>query len=143
MTDRISGFARTVVTQGVETVLRGSARDARLVFHGSGPKFPICITVELCPPRHGCGWEQDAYWAHTNDADLFAGSHGPSLSVARNDPKQLIEEVCRFLDSELSGQSRVEARIVYGQYQGQSFLPIYEGDSDTGRLRDMPEFNGM
>ena len=142
MNESIKQFSRKVVADAIATVIRGDAHDARLVFRVNGSTLPLCLTIEICPPRHGCGWEQDSYWAHTNENDRFGAAHGLSLSVAKNDSNELVDAVCEFLERSFIRASRVEATLVYMPHQGQSYLPVLEGDSDSGTLRDIPEFNG-
>ena len=143
LNERVAQFVRKVVTQAIETVGRRDAHDSRLCVTAPGMQFPIWITTEICPPRHGCGFEQDSYWSHTNDADLFAGSHGLSLSEAKNDWRELVDPVCAFVERELGGAAKIEAKLIYFPHRGQGFLPMLEGDSDGNYLRDVPEFNGI
>lgn len=143
MQDRLSQFVRKVIVQAVETVTRGDCHDSRLKIQADNKQSPIWVTVEICPPRHGCGWEQTAYWAHSNDGDRFAASQAPGLNVARNSSAELVQDIYAFVERELAGASRVDVQLIFMPYQGQSFLPMLEGDSERGYLRDIPEFNGM
>jgi hypothetical protein len=143
MTPRHTQFIRKVVTQAVETVGRGDAHDSRLCFSAPGMQFPVWITTEICPPRHGCGFEQDSYWSHTNDADLFAASHGASFSEARNNWRELPDLICAYIERELAGAEKIEAKLIFFPHPGQGYLPMLEGDSDSNYLRDIPEFNGI
>jgi hypothetical protein len=142
--ESVKNFLSSVAVPPVVNVVRmGNATDCRISVQGDNKSFPISISVCWAPARHGCGWGQDALWGRTNDADLFAGSHGPSFNEAKIEPQELIDSMVAFLERELAGCNRVEVTLIATNSYSGANLPIMVGNSDTATLNEKPQLMGM
>jgi hypothetical protein len=142
--ESVKSFLSTVAVPPVVNVIRmGQATECRISVQGDNKSFPVWVTVTYAPPRHGCGWEQDALWGRTNDADLFAGSHGPSFNEAKVEPQELIDAIVTFLEREFAGCNRVEVTLIATNGASGVNLPIMVGDSVQGTLHEKPQLMGI
>jgi len=128
-------FIRYIVVPNLVTAVGAQgARECRLIVSAHGKHVP-CVSVEWAPDRHGCGFQQPALWARTNDADRFAGTQGPSLNIARPDFDDLCDDIAHFLTERLDGVENFEVTLLPSGWDGPSDLPTLRGDSRTGELQ--------
>ncbi len=81
MNSQLSDFLRNAVLAAITPVEKFQARCAKLLFSTVDGAPKICVVIDYVGGRHGCGSEQDGFWAHSNDGDsaVFAQDYRLSL----------------------------------------------------------------
>jgi hypothetical protein len=155
MSDRVKHLIRSVVPDLVNVVDRGAASDARLSITGDkGMQFPIWVTIETIevpdnmvvrtvdgvrdtslevPEAQLSAAKVRKFWAHTNDFDgEVYGWSAAELFVVNGDRQKVVDAVVEHLERKLSGQERIEVKMLATAARGTAELPTLVGDSDSG-----------
>jgi len=143
MNEHMREFIRETVTRAVDGFLKGYSKSVTVRVDRPDRSCQFCVVIEHAPPRHGCGWEQPALWAHTNEAGIFKSSSRPGLNVARIDKDDLTRAISSFIFELVDGQERIKVQIIPLPLEGGPWVPSHAGDSRSGEFWEVPDYNGM
>lgn len=127
-------FVRSALHRAVAPVGLFQMATSRICIKDANSDRLIWITTQYVGGRHGCGWEPDGFWAHSNDLDLFAGSHGYTVDVVKQATGHLVEPIMEKLTKHFPDVENVTVRIEFSPYPGYQTLPTLVGDTHTNEL---------
>lgn len=132
-------FIRTALHRAVQPVGLFEATNSRICIKLANSDKQFWIVTQYVAGRHGCGWEQDGFWAHSNDIDLFAGSQGYTIDVVKQATGHMVEPIMEKLQGVFADADEVTVRIEFSPYPNRKVLATLVGDSQTQELTEAPE----
>ena len=131
-------FLRTALQRAVMPVGLFQTATSKICIKDANSDRHLWIETQYVGGRHGCGWEQDGFWAHSNDNDLFAGSHGYTVDVVKQAAGHMVEPIMEQLNKYFADVEDFSVRIEFGPYPGYQALTTLVGDSQSNELVDAP-----
>ena len=87
----------------------------------------ICVVIDYVGGRHGCGSEQDGFWAHSNDGDSAVFAQDYRLSLVNHTASLLVPQVVAELEKILSACEAISVRLEFHSYSGYANVPTLIG----------------
>ena len=140
MNSQLSDFIRKAVVAAITPVEKFQARCTKLFVSTVDGAPQICVVIDYVAGRHGCGSEQDGFWAHSNDRDSGASSFTQDyrLSEVNHSGSLLVPQVVGKLEEIISASEAISIRLEFHPYEGYAKLPTLIGSfSQEDREADL------
>jgi hypothetical protein len=139
MNEQVSSFLREALNRAVGPVGSFKAASSQLRIKDVSTGKQMWIVTQYVGGRHGCGSEQDGFWAHSNDLDLFAGSRGYTIEVVKRTTEELIEATLAGLAKQFADTAQVQVFIKFSKYPYHDAPSALKGSSSFSKLIETTE----
>ncbi len=139
MDSNITDFLREATDRAVSPVGLFKCSSSQMCVTDEDTKASLWVVTQYVGGRHGCGWEQDGFWARSSEIDGAAPTQGYTFESVRTSTGHLIEPICAGLAKHFADAKRVSVRIQFTPYPNYPELNVLLGDTEGGVIFERPE----